>query len=132
MGLPVRRVARQNQIGDTLGTHELRTVAVCAVRVQLSTCITRWNVDHGQVSNACHLHVVGCLHEVCAGDGPVGNETRAIPGLDAPGHLDTLGISYDRVRARFRRREDTEIVYRVNCPNTYEFLCAQYRKPIIP
>lgn len=132
MGLPACRVARRNQIGDTLGTHEIRTVAVCAVRVQLSTCITRWNVDHCQVSNARHLHVVGCLHEVCAGDGPVGNETRAISGLDAPGHLNTLGIAYDRVRARFRRCEDTEIVYGVDCTNAYEFLCAQYCKLIVP
>lgn len=132
MGLPTRRVARQNQIGDVLGTHEIRTVAVCAVRVQLSTCVTRWNVDHGQVSNACHLHVVGCLHEVCTSDGPVGNETRAISGLDAPGNLDTLGISYDRVRARFRRCEDAEIVHGVDCTNAYKFLSAQCCKPIVP
>lgn len=82
--------------------------------IQLATLVPGGDVDQRQVTYTCHLNVVRCLHEVCTGDRPVGDETRSVARLYAPRHLNSLGVADDRVGARFWRCIDAEIVYRVD------------------
>lgn len=93
----------------------MRTVSVSAVRIQLASFIAVRDVHQRQVPDAGHLHVVRGLHKVRPRDRTVGDETRPVPWLDAPRHLDALRVANDRVRSRLRGREDAEVVDRVDC-----------------
>lgn len=83
--------------------------------VKLATLVALGDVDAREVADTSDLDVVGCLDEVRAGDGPLWHDTRSVAGLDAPGDLDALGVTDDRIRAWLRRRKDAEVVYRVDC-----------------
>ena len=84
------------------------------MRVKFAAGVPSRDVQEGEVPDSRDLHVIGGLHEVRAADSAVGDQPRAVARLDAPGHLDPLGVADGRVRARLRGSEDAEVVYGVD------------------
>lgn len=80
---------------DTANTPAL-TIPIRSMRVQLPTPIALGDIHKRQVTDAGHLHEVGGDDEVRAGDGAVGDETRAVARLRAPGDFDTLRVADGR------------------------------------
>ena len=87
---------KKNRIqNDTANTPAL-TIPIRSMRVQLPTPIALGDIHKRQVTDAGHLHEVGGDDEVRAGDGAVGDETRAVARLRAPGDFDTLRVADGR------------------------------------
>ncbi len=57
-------------------THNLKNLLIAAP-----------NVDFGEVSYTCHLHVIWCLHKVDACQRAIGHCTSSPTGFRAPGNL---------------------------------------------
>jgi hypothetical protein len=51
------------------------------MRVQLSSCVSSWDVKFCQVPNTSYLDIVWRLHKVSALDGTIRNQTSAIARL---------------------------------------------------
>ena len=113
-------------------TRGKRTVAVCTVRVQFASLVLVRDVDQGEVPDARHLDIVRCLDEMCTTDGTIGNETRAVAGLDAPGDLNLLGVADDRIGTGLWGAKDAPVVYgvdyrtRVDLARCASALCRQW------
>ena len=90
------------------------TIAIRAVRVELAARVALGDVDLRQVADAGDLDVVRGLDKVRARDRAVGDEARAVALLDAPRDLYTLGVSDNGAGAGRGRREEAEVVERVD------------------
>ena len=70
----------------------IRTIAICAVRVELAAFVALRNGHLRKLPDACHLRVVKRVHKVRARDRVVRDDARAVPGLRVPRDLDVLRV----------------------------------------
>ena len=83
------------------------TYKVSAVGVHFAAEVALEDVDLGLVDESDDLDVVGRLHELHASERTLGDETRPMAGLCAPGDHRPLDVA--NFATVFRRGPETEI-----------------------
>lgn len=78
------------------------SVSVSTVGIQFATLVTVRDVQHGQLSGASDLNVVGGNHPVSASDRAIWNKSCTGATLDTPRHFESLGVTNGRLSTRLR------------------------------
>jgi hypothetical protein len=66
------------------------TIPVSPMRIQLSSCVSLWNINFCQIPGTSDLNEIRCLDKVSAQDNPIWDDTGTITRFQTPGNFDTL------------------------------------------
>lgn len=89
-------------------------ITIRTMWVQFSSGVSLRDIYFGEVANTSNLDVIWCLHKVRTRDGTIRDKTCPISRLNTPRHFKALSVADSRICTRIRRREDTEVVDRVD------------------